>query len=269
VLLWILTTTLLLVVNACEKNFDGIDPELRTNFKVECEDCDILFIGSSYLSIAGNDVVNIFDEFTRAAQMDINVERRDIHGWRLSNHAQSQETIDKIRERKWDYIILQGNSAFISQEKWHPYVIPYLKELKSITKSNSPKTCIIYMMPWAYLDGLTWIEGETDDYEQMQKNIYRESIEVARDLDIAIAPAGWTWYTAIENNYGGELYLNDNNHQSKAGAYLTACVFYSTIFEKPAPGITFSWTEEDDPDFLHEIAYQTVIDDLDLWNIYR
>ena len=269
----ILAISLTFATLTCEKDFSAIqNPEsqstLETNAKPQCESCDILFIGSSYLSYAGNDVIEVFSNFATAANKDVYIDRRALGGWRLYKHAQSQETIDKINERKWDYIILQGNAAFLSKEKWHHYIIPYLKELRRIIKNNSPQTCVIYMMPWAYLDGLAWIEGETDTYQQMQENLYRETTKVVHDIDIVTAPAGWAWYTAITNGYAADLYLNDYNHQSKSGAYLTACVFYSTIFEEAAPLIPYPWGENDDAQYLHGVAHSTVVDNLSLWNIY-
>ena len=110
--------------------------------------------------------------------------------------------------------------------------MPYLSEFREIIKYNYDKTSVVYMMPWAYTDGLTFIDGETDTYEIMQKNIYDNSIKVANNLDISLAPAGWAWYQLMLENYPAELYLNDMNHQTISGAFLTASVFYSTIFWK-------------------------------------
>jgi len=102
----------------------------------------------------------------------------------------------------------------------------------------------------------------------MQKNIYDNSIKVANNLDISLAPAGWAWYQLMLENYPAELYLNDMNHQTISGAFLTASVFYSTIFLEEVPSINYDLTENDDESLLRETAYNIVIDDLDLWNIY-
>ena len=125
------------------------------------------------------------------------------------------------------------------------------------------------MMPWAYLDGLAWVPRETDTYEQMQQNIYNHTINMVNDIDITTAPAGWAWYTLISDGYDPYLlYLNDFNHQASSGAYLAACVFYTTIFLERAPQIQFEWSDEDKPQTLSDVAYSTVTDHLDLWNIY-
>ena len=123
------------------------------------------------------------------------------------------------------------------------------------------------MMPWAYQEGLTTFVGETDTYEQMQENLYNETIEVTQNIDISAAPVGWTWYNTILSENELDLYLSDN-HQTRSGAYLTACVFYSTIFLEPAPLIQYDWEGDEYQEYFHDVSYSTVINHLDLWNIY-
>ena len=238
------------------------------NRRSDCNSCRILFIGSSYLQYGKGDVIDIFSKFAEEAGRDLIIETCIAGGLRLYNHIEYQPTIDKINSKGWDYVVLQGNSAFISQEKWHDYIVPYLSDFREIIKYNYDKTSIIYMMPWAYTDGLTFVENETDTYEEMQMNIYNHSTAIAWDLDIALAPAGWAWYQVKLDNYSAPLYLSDMNHQTISGAFLTASVFYSTIFLEQAPYIYYELTEDDDESILRETAYNIVIEDLDLWNIY-
>ncbi len=264
-----LLLALLCIYCGCEKGtYSTWSSEPAKNARSNCNSCKILFIGSSYLSYIGNDVVDTFSEFAVAAGKQVLVEKRSIGGWHLADHSQDAVTLEKIKEREWDYIILQGNAAYLSQEKWHQYIVPYIRDLRKIIKSRSRKTCVIYMMPWAYTDGLAWLPGETDTYPQMQENLYRESIQLAKEIDIAIAPVGWAWYTAYLDEYEADLYLNDFNHQSKSGAYFAAAVFYSTIFLEKAPFINYNWDADNDPPYLHDLAYSIVINDLELWHIY-
>jgi len=238
------------------------------NRQPNCDNCRILFIGSSYLSYAGNDVVDIFSKFCGKAGKQVSIDTSIEGGFRLNRHIEYHPTIDKINSQGWDYVVLQGNSAYVSKEKWHQYLVPYLTGFRQIIKDHYDKTSIIYMMPWAYLDGLTFIEGETDTYKEMQLNIYNNSIEIAQSIDISIAPAGWAWHKSMEQEYSELLYLNDLNHQTFEGAYLTASVLYSTIFLNKAPFIEKYSSEIVGDDFLRNIAYKIVINDLDDWNIY-
>ncbi len=257
---------LILLFTSCTKIIcDKFPPNNR---QPDCNSCRILFIGSSYLQYVNGDVIDIFSKFCQEANRDVIIETSIAGGFRLNRHIEYQPTIDKINSQGWDYVILQGNSAFISKEKWHKYVVPYLSEFRDLIKYNYDQTSVIYMMPWAYTDGLTFIEGETDTYEEMQINIYNNSTAVAIDLDIALAPVGWAWYQTILDEYSASLYLSDKNHQTISGAFLTACVFYSTIFLEKAPKIDYTLTTDDDESILREIAYNIVLNDLDIWNIY-
>ncbi|NHZ85099.1 MAG: hypothetical protein GWP19_04365 [Planctomycetia bacterium] len=257
---------LILLFTSCTKIIcDKFPPNNR---QPNCKSCRILFIGSSYLNYAGNNVVEIFSEFCKKANRDVIFETSVVGGFRLNKHIEYQPTIDKINSQGWDYVILQGNSAYISKKKWHEYIVPYLLKFRELIKYNYDKTSVFYMMPWAYTDGLSFIEGETDTYEEMQINIYNNSTTVAVDLDIALAPVGWAWYKIILDEYGASLYLSDKNHQSISGAFLTASVFYSSIFLEQAPEIDYELTENDNQKLLRETAYNTVIENLDLWNIY-
>ncbi len=262
----------LLFLIGCSKNDDSVSADENTenldNARPDCNSCNVLFIGSSYLAYIGNDVIDIFGRFAEAGGKNVNIERRDVGGRRLHHHVEDPFTLEKIRERQWDYVILQGNAAYLSKKKWHDNIIPFLAEMRGIIKETSPNACVVYMMPWAYLDGLAWLPDETETYEQMQDSLYQYTTQAVQELDIATAPAGWAWFTAIQNNYEAELYLNDFNHQSISGAYLTAAVFYTTVYGEEAPAITFPLQDLDDPPYLRTLGYQTVMNNLPLWNIY-
>ena len=252
---------------SCKRDFCSSNPTLQSNPRPDCKTCKILFIGSSALYY-DTDIVEIFKSLLKEGEKPVIVHDWIVGGHHFSDHCKNQLTIDKINERIWDYVIIQGSIPYISKEKWHHLIIPYIKELRGIIKRNSKNTCIIYMMPWAFKDGLEWMDGETDTYEQMQENIYHNTIMLVKDIDIATAPVGWAWYTAITNGYDKDLYLSDYTHSSKYGSYLAACVFYSTIFLEPSPMIIYNWEDDDNPQYLHEVASTTVLYNLDLWNIY-
>jgi len=130
------------------------------NYRPDIDNGSILFIGSSYLNYAGNSVVEMFKSMAANGGHSVYTNNRVINGKRLHNHLEDPVTIQRIQEKKWDYVILQGGSIYISKEKWHEYIVPILRDFKEIIKKNSKNTCMVYMMPWAYKDGLTWIEGE-------------------------------------------------------------------------------------------------------------
>lgn len=227
----------------------------------------VLFIGSSYLSI--NNFKGIFKDLVKAGGKSLDVHTRMVPGVYLSYHSGNSETIDKIYSEKWAYVILQGGCHYISKPKWHEEILPFIERLNEMIKDNCEDTQTVYLMPWAYSDGLTWMRGEGDSYEEMSQNILNESTKFAHEIGIAVAPVGWTWFrVTTSDEYYINLYQDDYNHPSFSGTYLTACVFYVTIFQESLENNGFYFgIPEDRAKFMQRTASSTVLDDLELWNL--
>ena len=67
----------------------------------------------------------------------------------------------------------------------------------------------------------------------MHKRNSETYISVARELKASVAPVGYAWKAAYDADPKCPLYTEDNSHPAKMGTYLAACVFYSTIYNKP------------------------------------
>jgi hypothetical protein len=226
----------------------------------------ILFIGSSYLGY-----YNLTDMFYNLAvekSKNIFIDKRIVYGQDLSILSSDSETIKKIFARKWDYVILQGVSHTISEEKWHYLIVPYIISLKNTIAANCAATKTIYMMGWGYKDGLQWMAGETEDYFELQTNICNQSVKLAKENNFSIAPVGWAWYHVIKEKPEIELFGPDLNHQTLTGSYLSACVFYATIFKEPLNEMNYNAGLESGLAFyLQRIASETVLNDLEKWNL--
>lgn len=181
-------------------------------------------------------------------------------------------TETKINERNWDYVILQGVGSLMAYPDYYTHhpVYPALLSLKNKIHTNCASTQIVFCLPWAYEDGMTWVEGWTDTYEDMQIIIYNKTIEYSNSIGFTIAPVGWAWYKVLDDkNYPLHyLHMSDWNHPSLKGSYLMACVIYSTIFQESTDNISYySDLSSDDAKYFQSIGSNTVLDDIDLWNI--
>jgi len=243
----------------------GADIQGHANDRIK-----ILFIGSSY--IATNNLPLLFFNLTSAGGKEIYYDdERVISGQYLDYHAHSSETAMKIEEMNWDYVVLQGagpNLAYPDDYPYHP-VPSSLALLEQKIHANNPGTKIIYMMPWAFEDGMTWVAGWTDDFFDMQQIIYNKTLDLAAEVDIIIAPVGWAYNYVME---GGcplhYLFLNDYNHPSMRGSYLTACVIYSTIFQESSENLNYyAGIPENEAKNFQTIASATVLENLELWKI--
>jgi hypothetical protein len=230
----------------------------------------VLFIGSSYLEF--NDVPKRFQELSREAGHDVFVKSHTILGRPLAVHAAASETTYVIRQRDWDYVVLQGGAHDVAYPKGadHP-VLPALRELHRKATEDSPGTQVVWMMPWAYEDGMLWIEGRTEDYAQMQLDIRDKVLEwVEEEVDLMVAPVGMAFYEVLTEWDPGPHFLHDLdwNHASREGSFLAAATFFSTIFAESCSDVEYRWKVEGGlAEDLREVASHTVLDNLELWKI--
>lgn len=230
----------------------------------------ILFIGSSYFNY--NNQPELFKQLSLAGGKELRIDQYMPSGLFLSDHANKPETLSKIRADSWDYVILQGSGpgmAYPDSISDHP-VYPALKKLiKSISRSD--KDCrVVYCMPWAFEDGMTWKKGWSDDFLEMQQKIEATTLQYACDLGFMVAPVGMAWSRVLNEKSFPLHYLHfrDWNHPTKRGSYLMACVIYSTIFRESCADIAYSaGLDRDEAQYFRELASRVVLDSLQLWNI--
>lgn len=232
--------------------------------------CKILLIGSSYFY--SNDLAGLLENLCISAGKDVYIDKYYPCGLYLAHHALSDVTEAKIREQKWDFIVLQGvgtNTAYPDHYDEYP-VFPALVTLKQKILENNPATQIIYSMPWAFEDGMTWLEGWKDEYSDMQMKIYKYTLKLSDSAGVAIAPVGYAWLKVLqEKRYPLHyLHISDWNHPSMKGSYLMACVLYSTIFMESLNGNAFMVDlPQEEASYFQTMASKTVLQDLALWNL--
>ena len=232
----------------------------------------ILFIGSSYFSY--NNLTGMFATLTQANNKNIFIDYSIVNGTYLEYHASNPSTLDKINKRDWDYVVLQGVGTLMAYPDVftdHP-AYPALVTLHNKISTNSESTKMMFCLPWAYEDGMAWAQGWTDLYDDMQKKIYKNTLAYADEIGFIIAPVGMAWYRVLEEkNYPLHyLHLNDWNHPSLRGSYLTACVIYSTIFQESSSGIEYyADIPKNEALYFQDVASSTVLDSLQLWNIVK
>lgn len=234
------------------------------------EPIKILFIGSSYFNF--HNLPWIFENLAVRSGKEVYIDKRMESGLYLADHVSLQGTTIKIRERDWDYIVLQGVGPLIAYPETYTAhaAYPALVNLRNKIKNNCESTRMVFCMPWAFEDGMTWVAGWTDEYDDMQLKIYNNTIKYSDEIGFEIAPVGWAWNTVLEErNYPLHyLHMSDWNHPSLKGSYLMACVLFSAIFQESSVNNSYygGLPEEEAMDF-QEVASSTVLNNLELWNI--
>ena len=261
-----------LVASACNILGPG-DPDFG---KPDPGDLTVLFIGSSYLAV--NDLPGLFGGMAAAAGKDVFLARQVQSGYYLDHFAQDGATTQAIRDKKWDFVVLSGgcqtagypDTHHLIRNDWgHHDPFPALKTLKRKVRENHKETILIYIMPWAFEDGMTWIQGQTDDYFAMQGKIRDNALAWADSLDMRVAPVGMAWNEVmgwdIPLHY---LHMRDWNHPAPEGSFLAAATIFATVFQESAEGVDFRWVlDQTDAESFRRVGSDIVLDSLALWNI--
>lgn len=233
----------------------------------ESPEYTILFIGSSYTLY--NDLPGIFEKIAVAGGKIVYTDEALYGGRRLDELCRDPEVISKIKQYDWDFVILQGSGMALAYPEYTSNDVWYaIETFQDIIYSNNPDSKPVYFMPWAFKDGMTWVEGYTDTYEEMQQKIYDATMDLIADFDIMVAPVGQAWLSLYEQKTGIELFAHDMNHPTLAGSYLSACVIYSTIYVESCEGNKHtaqlpSW----DASVMQETASDEVLLNLETYNI--
>lgn len=236
----------------------------------------ILFIGSSYLDC--NNLPKLFSQLAAAAGKSVIIGTRIVNGTYLDFHAENPATLEKIQSEAWDCVILQDaghNVAYPNTQ--HKILPPYelhhtfdcLKALYTRIKQRNAAARVIFFMPWAFEDGLTWVRGQTDTYEDMQKMILKNTLLWSKAIGFVTAPVGWAYYRVMQERPDLHyLYVNDYNHPSLRGSYLSACVFFVTIYQEKLSKVSFTDTlNEAEAFYFQDMASLTVLEDPAQWNL--
>jgi hypothetical protein len=151
-------------------------------------------------------------------------------GKQLVWHAGNEATIKKLRERRWDVVVLQD------QSQTPAYFPKKFREgataLAEIAREQGER--VVFYQTWGRRDGDKKNPKISPDYGTMQKMLSRNYGLVAEDLKCDVARVGDAW-SIIEKNHPElfrRLYKGDGSHPSTPGAYLAATVIYQTIAGK-------------------------------------
>lgn len=231
----------------------------------------VLFIGNSYTY--ANNLPQMVADIAQSKSDTVVYDSSTPGGYTFQMHCANSITWQKIRSQKWDVVVLQAQSqepAF-SPTQVMSQTYPYAKQLCDSIRSANACTEIMFYMTWGRKNGdmsncSTYSPVCT--YNGMQARL-RESYTLFKDSFMtSMAPVGVAWKN-FRNAYPLiDLYVPDESHPSIHGTYLTACVFYSSIFNKTSVGSAYnpSLTVTDISN-IQNISSSTVLDSITVWNL--
>jgi hypothetical protein len=220
----------------------------------------VLFVGNSYTHY--NNMPKLFENMaqSKGIRIEVTMDAKSSHTFEM--HSKRPELYANIRSKKWDYVVLQGFSRELAQDKEviDSSSIPYVKQLLDSIYSNNKCTNVLLYQTWGY-DG-----GFQDDtlgiswtYQEMSDRIHQGYLHVSEIFNLTIVPVGKVWETIKENNPQINLYQPDKQHPSMAGSYLAASCFYAALF-KTEPNINFiASLDRKQAEYIQEVAGTVVL----------
>ena len=226
----------------------------------------ILFIGNSFTHM--NDMPSIFNKLAIAKGKTVHVEKNTQAGASFHVHTTRLDMFEKIKSRKWDFVVLQA----FSREFSHPreYIdtasLPYFTQILDSIKKNHSCTNLLLYNTWGYKNGFLERE-EINTYEKMQDSISSGYKYVSEKYNIPIVPVGMVWKYVREANPALNLYVEDEAHPNKLGSYLSACTFYASIFDESPEGALTSTISNDNATIIQKAAAAVVLPNYNLYNL--
>jgi hypothetical protein len=201
----------------------------------------ILFIGNSYTY--ENDMPSLLREMAKAANRPLYVDESTVGGFSLEQHAGYGVTIDKIMERRWDFVVLQEQSMIPAIPYYRDNsMYPAARKLDAMIKSVGGKT--IFFLTWGRRVGGQQTIGAYSsppfkDFFQMQDSLTTAYRRIAVELSAGLCPIGLAWKLAFRADPNAALWQMDNSHPASEGAYLSACVMFATVLGSSPEGNTY------------------------------
>jgi hypothetical protein len=219
---------------------DGVSPLYVSTGNSTKYALHVLFVGNSYTSvhnipkqvadIASSDPGNATQFFVQSITRS---------GATLKEIWEEGKAADAIRSSRWDYVVIQEQSlwAVANVETSTEYFGRFAK----LAHQFGAKTVLYLTWPrkpgshW-YTDGHTAFLRSPDS--MLHKLIY-QTYNIARITGASTADVGIYWWRASRDHPEIELYEADASHQSVAGSYLAALVFYKTLSRRDVTKATF------------------------------
>ncbi len=223
----------------------------------------VLFIGNSYTYV--NDLPSLIVGLANAAGgRRIETDGHLVGGYTLQQHVKDKKAVEKIRETKWDVVVIQEHSLqpIINRESMYKHA----RILDGEIKTQNAKT--VFYLTWArqnipemlygsaslkppesleYPKAMYRISGtaKTIDFDAWRKRernglawgLNGAYFGIAEELGATVAPVGVAWKRALAADPRLVLHQADISHPNPKGSYLAACVFYATLLSKSPEGL--------------------------------
>jgi hypothetical protein len=202
-----------------------------------------------------NDLPGIFAGLARSAGHEVRVDSSAMGGYSLEQHVSDRRTQEKLESARWDFVVLQEKTGILMVESTrNAQMVPAVRALQEKARSQGAQTVLVGM--WASTGAVD--EAGLAHFASEQARVTAALQQLAQDLELLLAPVGPAWERSLRQRPELGLWGSDNQHASRAGTYLMACVLYATIYQQSPAGLSFTaGLPEETAQFLQEIAEET------------
>lgn len=229
----------------------------------------VLYIGNSYTYV--NDLPATVSALATSLGKKTTFQTKANGGYTFQNHANDAATYTALHAKKWDVVVLQGQS----QEPSFPYsqvnttTLLGAKQLADSAYENNACGNVMYFMTWGRETGdPQWDSINT--FDKMNARLYNAYMRIADSSRSAmVSPVGAVWKYVRDNFPTIALYSGDGSHPSAAGTYLAACTFYTSLFRSTPVGASYlGGLDAQTAGILQQAAATVLLPDLDVYHLH-
>lgn len=193
---------------------------------------NILFIGNSYTFMHSMPqmIINMAKSDPQNG-VELNIQTVTISGATLKNHWADTQAKSLLQIKPWDFIILQDQSDWATQENGVIDNYAYIMRFKGLAREMNEKAIIASFKTWPKQMNSFWYKNsetkqQLRNYNFMRITIDQQTRKNAKKSNTDVVPVGDYWLYITDKNIPIQLYNPDGSHPSVAGSYLNALVFY-------------------------------------------
>ena len=246
----------------------------------------ILFVGNSFTFAAGGtaSVPVIFDRLASAGGQPVRTTvMRAVAGVNYQFHENDATTRSVIASQPWTYVILQNFSTEPTHIGSVTNHLTYGTRLYNRVLANNPAAKVILYETWSRSAKHPLITGASTptsfaSTDEMQAELRSNYLNLKNSLNsghpsnapVVVAPVGDSWENAggllaVSNSNFRALHGSDDYHGNDNGYFLSAAVFYATIYGQSPEGLhtnpavaSLKLQLTVDPTYLEQMAWDTV-----------
>lgn len=229
------------------------------------KEINVLFIGNSLTYF--HEMPQTLQSMVNEAHLNINIHQSTFPGMQLDGHlnhiivSKSENGISvrnkekdeftnteiKIKEQKWDIVIMQTGGATVLDNR-KIVINETISEIKNLV--NNPNCKFVLFKTWISLED--YFKQDTVNTIALLNNAYTE---LAIQNNVIQSNNGNKFYE-ITTTYPSITLYEDNYHPNENGSFLNACIFYEILTNSKASDLKYTGDiEPETAQLLKEIAH--------------